>query len=110
MNLNCPKCHSTRIGAKNFGRKTGGVIGTVAGAASGMSDIVRRSPADWAKAPFALPPAAPFSTIASAILGGLFGGAAGCAVGATLGEAVDEHILDNWQCLACGYTFSQQRS
>jgi len=110
MNLNCPKCHSTRIGAKNVGRKTGAVIGTVAGAASGMSDILRRVPPDWAKAPFALTPTAPYSTIASAILGGLFGGAAGCAVGATLGEAVDEQILDNWQCLACGYAFSQQRS
>ena len=110
MTSNCPKCHSDRIGTKNLGRKTGGVIGTVAGAASGAASILREAPTGWGVTSVALPTAAPFSTIASAVLAGLFGGAAGCAVGATLGEAVDEHILDNWQCLACGYTFGQQRS
>ena len=65
--------------------------------------------AGWSAASVTVPTGAPYSNIAGAILGGLMGGTAGCAVGATLGEAVDDHILDNLHCLACGYGFTQQR-
>tara|TARA_R100001369_G_C3300181_1_gene165552 strand:+ start:219 stop:491 length:273 start_codon:yes stop_codon:yes gene_type:complete len=44
--------------------------------------------------------------LTGAMLGALSGGIAGCATGALLGDMVDESILDNFQCLECGYTFS----
>lgn len=46
-------------------------------------------------------------TVGGAILGGLFGAAAVCTVGARLGEVVDDNVLDNCECLSCGYTFSR---
>ncbi|MDV7212870.1 hypothetical protein [Azotobacter beijerinckii] len=54
------------------------------------------------------PPGAALGGLAGAILGTLVGGAAGCMAGARLGEVIDEHVLDNYQCLACGQTFSQR--
>ena len=44
--------------------------------------------------------------IAGAILGGLAGAVTGCIAGAKLGEIIDERVLDNYLCLACGHTFS----
>jgi uncharacterized protein YcfJ len=46
---------------------------------------------------------------AGALLGGLLGGAAGGATGSKCGEYVDENILDNYQCLACGYSFNKRK-
>ena len=34
------------------------------------------------------------------------GGATGCLAGARVGAAIDERVLDNLQCLDCGYSFS----
>ncbi|MNV86125.1 hypothetical protein D3C71_1801330 [compost metagenome] len=51
----------------------------------------------------------PLGIVAGAILGGLSGAIAGCTVGAALGEAVDDSILRNRRCLACGQTFSASR-
>ena len=40
--------------------------------------------------------------------GGLIGVAGGIA-GATLGEQMDDKVLNNFQCLECGYSFSVNR-
>ena len=41
--------------------------------------------------------------------GGAIGTAAGGATGSKCGEYVDENILDNYQCLACGYSFNKRK-
>jgi uncharacterized membrane protein YeaQ/YmgE (transglycosylase-associated protein family) len=42
-----------------------------------------------------------------AVMGGLVGAAAGGTVGSKLGKVVDERVLDNFHCLECDHTFSQ---
>ncbi len=37
------------------------------------------------------------------------GGVAGGIAGATLGEQMDDKVLNNFQCLECGYSFSVNR-
>ena len=108
MTSRCPKCQSDRIGTKNLARKAGGAIGTLAGATHVAVGVLGSMPAGGVTTLAAVSRDTSYSSIASAILNGLLGGATGCAIGATLGEAVDSHILDNLQCLGCGYTFSQQ--
>ncbi|AGH85389.1 hypothetical protein F504_2878 [Ralstonia pseudosolanacearum FQY_4] len=36
------------------------------------------------------------------------GAAAGCATGAALGETLDNKVLLNWCCRACGHHFSNR--
>ncbi|GAC1608879.1 MAG: hypothetical protein NVS3B3_14310 [Aquirhabdus sp.] len=36
MPIICPRCHSDKVESKNYARRTGGAIGTAAGAASAM--------------------------------------------------------------------------
>lgn len=36
MNLKCPKCECERIDTKDIARKTGGSVGTLAGATGGV--------------------------------------------------------------------------
>jgi uncharacterized protein YcfJ len=43
------------------------------------------------------------------VLAGCVGAVAGGIIGSKLGEFVDDNILDNYQCLRCGYTFSKPR-
>ncbi|MBK7300229.1 MAG: hypothetical protein IPI79_07520 [Moraxellaceae bacterium] len=47
--------------------------------------------------------------ISSMVLAGCVGAVTGGIIGSKLGEFVDENILDNYQCLRCGYTFSKPR-
>lgn len=72
----CPKCQSDRVEMRHRARKTGGAVGAVCGA------------------------------IAGAVIAGLIGGTAGCATGSMFGEVVDDKVLDNYRCHACGHTFS----
>jgi rubredoxin len=108
MTLKCPKCHSKRIETKNYAKKTGSTIGTVAGAARGAAGVVAGAEIGAAAGLIAGPVGATIGSIAGAIIGGLVGGAVGGAAGAMLGEVVDDNILNNYQCLACGYTFSKK--
>ena len=109
MKLICPKCQSDRIGTLNRARKTGGTIGAAAGVTSGAAAALQGTVIGWRAATIVAPRTHPYSCIAGAIIGGLLGGVSGCAVGKTFGEAVDDSILDNHRCLACGYTFSADR-
>ncbi|BCF87078.1 hypothetical protein PPGU16_01450 [Paraburkholderia largidicola] len=51
-----------------------------------------------------------FGGLAGALMGALFGGAAGCAAGSAVGEQIDTHVLDNFECTACGHTFGKQQT
>ncbi|MBO4492684.1 MAG: hypothetical protein J5944_15145 [Lentisphaeria bacterium] len=39
------------------------------------------------------------------ILGILVGAAGGAVAGNTVGKLVDENVIRNWKCPACGYTW-----
>ena len=98
----CPKCQSTRVEARHRARKAGGAIGTVAGTTSGVAFALSSAKVGLV----ASPARSACGALADAIIAGLIGGAAGCATGATLGEVVDDKVLNNFRCHACGYTFS----
>ncbi|MET3119986.1 hypothetical protein AAKU64_004234 [Undibacterium sp. GrIS 1.8] len=112
----CPKCQSDRIDTKNYAKKTGGTIGTVAGVVFGAAGVVTGAElgaatgvtAGLTAGLIAGPIGSVIGSIAGAIIGGLVGGTAGCTAGAKFGEMVDETILDNYHCLECDYHFSQQ--
>src|SRR5690606_2509851 len=53
------------------------------------------------------PPGRFVGGLTGAIVGTLLWGVMGGKAGATLGEVVDEHMLDNHQCLRCGHRFSE---
>ncbi|WP_201747160.1 hypothetical protein [Glaciimonas sp. PCH181] len=106
MPLTCPHCHSERIHLHNYAKKTCGAIGAVAGATAGAVGIVSGAEIGAFTGLMAGPAGAAIGGIAGAIIGGLFGGATGCAAGVQLGEIIDAHILNNYHCLACQYTFS----
>jgi DNA-directed RNA polymerase subunit RPC12/RpoP len=86
MIIKCPNCQSNRIVTKDVAKKTCGTTRTLSGAELGGTIAV----------------------IASALLNALVDGATGCVAGAKLGEVIDDRILDNYQCLACNYEFSQK--
>jgi hypothetical protein len=107
MSLQCPKCSSFQIGDRNHARKVAGTIGTVAGCVGGVTAVVHGAELG-AIIGMALGPvgAALGGTVGALIGGFVVGGIAGGAAGAALGEVVDHTILDNEECLECGYTFS----
>lgn len=105
--LCCPKCDSPRVGPRNLARKTGGAIGAVAGATGGIAVALSNSNSSPASVLVAAPVGAVCGAIAGAVIAGLVGGAAGCATGSAFGEIVDEKVLDNFRCMACGYLFSR---
>jgi len=104
----CPKCQSVRIETRNQARKVGGAIGTVAGAVSGAAVVLSGAEMGATVGLVAGPFGAMLGGIAGAVLGALVGGTAGCAAGAALGEMVDDKVLNNYRCLACGYTYNSK--
>ncbi len=110
----CPRCLNERVVSRNRARKATVTIGGLAGAlASGSSA--------WASARagariglqvgaglgiVAGPGGTVLGAVAGAMLAALAGAAAGCTVGAALGEFLDDKLLDNHLCLACGHCFS----
>lgn len=109
MSLRCPNCHSKQIGFKNYGKKAGGAMGTAAGAFGGASGAMGGAKVGTTAGMIAGPVGAVLGGFAGALFGGLLGGAAGGATGSKCGEYVDDNILDNYQCLACGYSFSKRQ-
>lgn len=103
----CPKCLSTGVDARNLARKTGSAIGTVAGATSGIALALSGAETGATVGVLAGPAGAVCGAIAGAVIAGLIGGTAGCATGAVFGEVVDDKVLDNFRCHACGHTFSR---
>ncbi|MCH8532300.1 MAG: hypothetical protein LAT65_15730 [Saccharospirillum sp.] len=106
MSIQCPKCHSTRIGKNNYGKKTAGSIGAAGGTIGGYAATVASAKAGAAPGAFAGPPGIAIGGLGGLIIGALFGGAAGASVGVILGDILDENVLDNHRCLDCGHCFS----
>lgn len=104
----CPRCQSLRTEPRHVVRRIGGAIGAAAGATSAVAFALSGAEAGATAGLVAGPIGSACGSVAGAILAGLIAGAAGCATGATFGDAVDQKILDNWRCLACGRAFSVQ--
>jgi hypothetical protein len=43
--------------------------------------------------------------VAGAVIGSLVSATTGCRIGASLGEALDNSVLQRWQCQSCGFSF-----
>lgn len=105
--MNCPSCNSERIDKKNYGKKVGTAVGGTAGFAGGATGATAGAEAGAALGIIGGPVGAIAGGFAGAIVGGLLGAVAGGFAGQKAGEMVDEHILDNYECLDCGHSFSK---
>lgn len=102
----CPRCGSDHVEKRNQARKAGSTIGAVAGATSGVAMTLSGAEVGATVGLIAGPIGSVFGGLAGAILAGLAASAAGCAAGAAMGEIIDENVLDNHRCVACGHTFN----
>lgn len=102
----CPHCQSLRTEPRHLARRVGGAVGAAAGVTSAVAIALSGAEAGATAGLIGGPFGAACGGIAGAILAGLVAGAAGCASGAACGEAIDQKVLDNWRCLACGRTYS----
>jgi hypothetical protein len=105
MSLNCPICRSQRIIAKDLAKKTCTFVGMVGGAATGAAGAVTGAKIGFALGAIAGPIGRGVGGFAGALIGSLAGGATGGLAGARVGAAIDDRLLDNLQCLDCGYSF-----
>lgn len=103
--LICPNCGSDHIRIKNIAKKAGGAIGAVAGGASGIAGAMSGARLGFLVGAMAGPVGAFAGSLAGAALGGIFGAAVGCEVGVTVGGMVDDYLLENYACIACGHSF-----
>tara|TARA_R110001583_G_scaffold87190_2_gene227837 strand:- start:363 stop:710 length:348 start_codon:yes stop_codon:yes gene_type:complete len=110
MKLQCPNCQSHQVEAHNYAKKTGGAVGTIAGAAGGVAAAASGARIGAGLGMLVGPAGAVLGGLAGAIFGGIAGGAAGCTAGSALGEMIDETLLDNYKCMACGHSFSLEAS
>jgi hypothetical protein len=108
--LACPKCQSLRVDVRHRARRTGGAIGAVAGTFSGITIALTGAETGTVVGMLAGPAGAVCGAIAGAVIAGLIGGTAGCATGSVFGEIVDDKVLDNYRCHACGHTFSRPKA
>ncbi|CAB3741243.1 hypothetical protein LMG22037_06471 [Paraburkholderia phenoliruptrix] len=106
----CPKCQSDRVDARHRARKTGGAVGAVAGTASGIAFALSGAETGAAVGVLAGPAGAVCGAIAGAVIAGLIGGTAGCATGSVFGEVIDDKVLNDFRCHACGHTFSRHKA
>lgn len=102
----CPLCLSQQVISRNWARKAAGAIGCAAGAIGGFYGSLRGAQIGIASGLLAGPAGSAISGIAGAVLGALAGTAVGCEVGTNVGKQLDERMLDNYECLDCGHTFS----
>lgn len=107
---NCKLCGSNKIKSKGTARKIGGLVGGIGGAVSGATGAASGAEVGAIIGAVGGPAGIALGSIAGALLGGLFGGAAGGIAGAAVGEQVDERVLENYQCLECGYSFTKDRT
>lgn len=107
--LQCPQCGSDRIELRDVAQRTGGTLGGIVGAAGGIAGALRGGRAGLSIGMAAGPIGASVGTIVGVVLGGLGGGALGTELGAVFGKVVDDRVLNNCRCIACGHEFSGHR-
>ncbi|HKR38414.1 MAG TPA: hypothetical protein VJU59_01845 [Paraburkholderia sp.] len=102
----CPHCQSLQTVPRRIARRIGGAVGATAGATGAIALALSGAETGAAIGMIDGPIGAACGSLAGAILAGLVAGAAGCATGATFGDALDQKVLNNWRCLACGCVFA----
>ncbi len=102
----CPQCQSIQTVPRHIARRIGSAVGAAAGATSAIALALSGAETGAAIGMIGGPVGAACGSLAGAILAGLVAGAAGCATGAAFGEALDQKVLNNWRCLACGRVFT----
>lgn len=102
----CPACESLRTEPRHIARRIGGAIGAAAGGTSAAAAALCGAELGAVAGALGGPFGVLCGGIAGAIIAGLAGAAAGCATGAALGESLDQEVLRNWYCSACGRAFS----
>ncbi len=108
LHLRCPSCRSTHIHTRNYAKRTGGTIGTVAGGTAGYFGAMSGAEAGATVGMIGGPVGIAVGGLLGALFGAVLGGSAGCAAGAKLGEVVDDTVLSNYRCRNCGHTFGKQ--
>jgi uncharacterized membrane protein len=103
MTLRCPQCNRENIRSNDYARRVTSSLGAFVGAAFGMSGAAtgaRGNPISEL-----IPPSTRKSAgcVAGALLSGMVCGKIGGVAGAKLGTMIDDNILRNYECLACGY-------
>ena len=114
MSGNCPKCNSTKVDRRNYGKRAATTVGAVAGGVSWyLTAAGGASAGAEAGALVGLaggPPGVAILATAGAIIGGILAALSSSAVGATagalVGKQIDSHILKNNHCLDCFHRFS----
>jgi len=106
MSLQCPHCHSPKVASFHHAMKITAAVGTVGGAARGVSAALAGGQTGAALGAIAGPVGVTIGSVSGAIIGGLVGGVSGCALGAQLGHKLDRHVLANNLCLLCGHRFN----
>ena len=115
----CPKCGSRNIDTRNYGRKAGAGIGGIAGGIAGYFGVTAGAAtgaevgaeigavvAGLTSMGAGAPVGAVIGGAAGMVIGALAGVSTGMAAGAAAGAMADELLLDNYECLECGHTFS----
>lgn len=106
----CPQCQSNCVDARHRARRAAGAVGAVAGTASGVAFALSGAETGAAIAVLAGPAGAMCGAIAGAVIAGLIGGTTGCATGSVFGQVIDDKVLNNFRCHACGHTFSHNKA
>ena len=92
----CPECGGNRIQQRKTAQTVGQVLGAVGGIAVGML-----FPFSGSKLPIPKLPQQVYQYITFAKTGSVVGG--------EIGMVIDEHLLNNCVCMACGHEFKQHR-
>lgn len=103
--LRCPACCSSSIHTKNHAQKIVGTLGAGVGVMSSLSGVAQGASSGAALAFRFTAATPPVMRLSAAVLGAFIGGAVGCATGAAFGQAIDDTILNNYQCLRCHHSF-----
>jgi len=103
--LTCPQCGSSNIVTYDFAKKICGAVGAFLGTVLSLSAAIamsRRSPIPTPSHPVVLTgQAGEFLRLV------VFGAATGYTAGLKLGQAIDENLIENFECMTCGCTFSK---
>ncbi|MFW1753076.1 hypothetical protein [Acinetobacter wanghuae] len=116
--MQCPKCASTEIQARDHEqhlKKIGGILmtsagataGTVGGAASGASI---GAAIGTVAGPLGVIVGGTVGTFVGAISVGITGGVIGNIFGKKAGISVDRNVFQDYQCLKCKHRFSVKQS
>ena len=107
MSIYCPKCQSGHIQLLQIGQTTGARIGSISGAIRGITHAIRGPSKNVLLLRLLGRGGSPhINLVCNAIVGAF----AGSSLGTAVGEVLDENIIGNGLCHACGHQFCIPRA